>query len=266
MMKKFALAIGVAATLGCASAAHAGYYETFNNFRGNFNISGFEPVNNVFDKKFSISLTNLDGTVSLQIPSPGTYGASITPGSSMSIDYTGDSVPDFAIGPVSVAVPIGIGTIYSIGGLDNIKLMNFNFNGTGSSTFTLDTIFGPQLGPVGIAKHVDVSGSGATNFFAALFGIPGFLTGNVSGNMGVDITFNQDKLDFLIDGSGLTGTDLEVALKILDDRPNSLNDGMIDGTFAVNGSVHIPEPGSITLLGIGLFGLAAHRRKARKTA
>ena len=264
-MKKFALAVGVAATLGCASAAHAGYYETFNNFRGGFEINGFRPdINGVFDKKFNISLTNLDGTVSLQIPSPGTYGASITPGSSMSIDYTGDSVPDFAIGPVPVAVPIGAGTITGISGLPfGLKSMDFNFDSV-VSTFNLN--FGVGLFPVllGESQHVDVSGSGATSLFAALFGIPGFLTGNVSGNMGVDITFNQDRLDFLINSNGLTGTNLETVLMALDSGGNP--DGKIDGTFAVNGSVHIPEPGSITLLGIGLFGLAAHRRKARKAA
>jgi hypothetical protein len=42
MMKKFTRVVGLAAALGCASAAHAGYYETFNNFGGNFVINGFQ--------------------------------------------------------------------------------------------------------------------------------------------------------------------------------------------------------------------------------
>ena len=58
MMKKYALVVGLAAALGCASAAHAGYYETFNNFGGNFVIDGFQDL----DSKFNVRLTNLDGT------------------------------------------------------------------------------------------------------------------------------------------------------------------------------------------------------------
>jgi hypothetical protein len=260
MMKKFALVAVAAAALGCASAAHAGYYETFNNFRGSFVIKNFEDG----DKKFDVSLTGLDGAVSLQIPAAGTYGASIAQGSSLLIDYDGIPGADFGIASLPAALPIGAGTISSISGLPGVKSMEFNFDDVGSSTFNLN-LAGGIVAPVapGTTRAVAISGSGATSLFAALLGIPGFLTGNVSGIMGVNITFNQDRLDFLIDGSGLTGTNLEAVLDTLDN--GGLNDGKIDGTFRVNGSVHIPEPGSLALLGLGLVGLAAHRRKALKT-
>jgi len=257
-MKKLALVLAAAATFGGVSTAHAGYYETFSNFTGAFLINGFEDN----DNKFSISLTGLDGKVSLSVPAAGAYGASFMPGGKLAIDYGAGPI---GFSGLPVAVPLGSGTIGSITGLPAGSSMLFNFDGVGASTFSVNGVPVPSGSPFA-TRHLDITGSGSTGLISALLGIPGFMDGVISGTVGVDITFAHDSLTFLIDGNGLTVGDLEASMKALDDMQGSLNDGKIDGTFLVNGSIHVPEPGSMALLGIGLVGLAARRRMVAKAA
>lgn len=149
MMKKLSLVVGLSTALGCASVAHAGYTITFAAFGGSFVIDQFgvdvspsagNPLGFTLPDPgnvFHISLTNLDGKVSFQVPTAGNYSAEALPGFKAAIDYNGVAGTD-----LGVFYPAGasLGSGYlSVGGTST-KLVEFDFNGVNSSIFKLDGV------------------------------------------------------------------------------------------------------------------------------